>query len=715
MVGLAWTVFALLRVKLEDADTAGVLAVLPGIAGAVLGGWGVRVGVQGLRAQRTPGVIAEEIARIVLQTEGRQYKQLLRSGREAPHGRIDLAFTATSANFSGASVAGSLESVSSFYRQLNPGRLVVTGAPIAQANGAPRGDAGAGKTVLALRLLLDLARERKSADPVPIRLTASSWSGIEIRAWLVSYLVSDYGFSQRDALQVVAADLVFPIVDGLDEMESKDSVSYRSRSVGLIRAIERYETGGNHCRIVITCREAHYQKLVSADVQPRKVTHLSILPVNAARARQYLQERVANTPISSQRWSPVLTALGIAASPGQAPQLIPTLLAQALDTPWRLTLVATVFQERGSDGTYLRDPADLLQLAASGQLYEFLLDRFIGATTAGLEVDDLEAGEEVSSATIARIHQLDSKGTWKCLAIIARYLNSNSTAGIQRTFAGRPLSSTDIILHELWPACGLRLPRVLERVLMAALATVVGITLWLYFVSRRGFPIGSYFAISILGGLILTFLSAGKPWPLPQHVDLRWFRIRPHRRRLVRDIIITFGTSSAVAFGYGTFEWLTGTPFGQALKSSGVLGLVLGFVMSISETLREKILASRGRPVANPREIIRLDSLVLSLYAFTGFAVGCFLITNGESHPTWLPIVTLYGALLGFFFGAGQASLRYWIFLVCSPGKVPLRLGRFLESAYHAGILRISGTAWQFRHRELQDHLASRPLPPSHL
>ncbi|MGW3580513.1 NACHT domain-containing protein [Streptomyces rubiginosohelvolus] len=710
--GLAWTVFALMQVKLEDADTAGVLTVLPGFVGLVLGGWGVRVGVQGLRAQRTPEIIAQEIARVVLQTEGRQYKQLLRSGHEAPHGRIDLAFKATSANPSSASVNGSLETVASFYRQLNPGRLVITGTPISQASGSLGGDAGAGKTVLAIALILDLTRERTAVEPVPIRLTAASWHGIEIRSWLISHITSVYGFARRDAQQVVASDLVFPIIDGLDEMEPKGSVNYTSRSAKLMRAIERYETAGNHCRIVITCREAHYQRLISADVQPRKVTHINILPVDAARARQYVQDRVANTPITSQRWNPILTELDLAVSQANAGLATSTPLTQALNTPWRLTLVTTVFQERAADGTYLRDPANLLQLAASGQLYEFLLDRFIGAAVAGPGADGFEIGNLAGHAATDHAFRLDPQKTWKYLANIARYLNSNSTGGAQRFFARRPLSSTDIIPHELWPLRGLRFTRILERIFTACLATTAAVTLWQFFVSRRDFPIAYYLAISILGGMVLTFLSAGKSWPSPMHFDLRWFRTRSHRRRLARDIAATFGASGVVGLGFGLYEWINDTPFGKALTSGVAIGLVMGFVLSITETLREKVIVAHSRSAAGPREVIRMDSIILLLYTLVGFSVGCVLVIKGESKVTWLPALALYGALFGFFSGAGQASLRYWIFLSCSPGRVPLRFMRFLESAYHAGILRISGTAWQFRHRELQDHLATRPLSP---
>jgi hypothetical protein len=40
-------------------------------------------------------------------------------------------------------------------------------------------------------------------------------------------------------------------------------------------------------------------------------------------------------------------------------------------------------------------------------------------------------------------------------------------------------------------------------------------------------------------------------------------------------------------------------------------------------------------------------------------------------------------------------------------GRLPWRLMDFLDDAYRLGLLRTVGPAYQFRHAELQDHLAS--------
>jgi hypothetical protein len=59
----------------------------------------------------------------------------------------------------------------------------------------------------------------------------------------------------------------------------------------------------------------------------------------------------------------------------------------------------------------------------------------------------------------------------------------------------------------------------------------------------------------------------------------------------------------------------------------------------------------------------------------------------------------------------GAPWTRYHITAVVNAmrGKAPLRFGAFLDWATQAGLLRISGIAYQFRHRQLQDWLMSQP------
>jgi hypothetical protein len=70
-----------------------------------------------------------------------------------------------------------------------------------------------------------------------------------------------------------------------------------------------------------------------------------------------------------------------------------------------------------------------------------------------------------------------------------------------------------------------------------------------------------------------------------------------------------------------------------------------------------------------------------------------------------------FGLGVGVGFGA-PSGRRYLVFVLCSWGKLPWRPAVFLDWACAAGLMRSSGSAYQFRHRELQQWLARHPCPP---
>ncbi|MGW1887777.1 hypothetical protein [Streptomyces sp. NPDC001970] len=741
-----WTVLALGQVKLADADTAGVLSVGPGLVGAVVGGWGLWVSVRGLRIQRTEETVAVELARAVTEVEGDEYKQLLGSGLVAPGGRIDLAFTATATGMSNVPSDGTLEGITDFYRNLRPGRMVITGTPpttggAPDAGGPAGGDAGAGKTVLALALLLGLARERAAGEPVPVRLTAASWPGGEVRQWLYTHLTGTYYLSPHDAALLLDADLVLPVIDGLDEMDPGTAPGYTSRAASLLHAVERFESGGMHCRAVLTCRYAHYQALVDADAQPRVVAHLALARVDPARARAYLEQRVAATDQGRARWRRVIDALETAATGAAAPVVGPDgeapatagesmMLARALDTPWRLTLAAVVFQERSPDSGYLRNPADLVTLAASGRLHGYLLDRYIGAAVGAPhhETSDPAPGTPAGQGRPRhgrRPPQLDAESTWRRLAILAAYLNTNAStaSGPPRTVAGHAFSSTDLVLHELWPLASQHRVWRTERTLTSLITLVPAAPLWLD--GSLAFRIEAFLLM-----LIPIAVVWREPWPQPGHIYLRSLGTRAGWGILalgfvsVLVLVLTWDRNSTIA-GVGMFV--------------ATLAFVLTFVLAVGIVVRPAV--GSHASMTTPRDFVRGDlaaalGLVLAVGVVTVLATATnvgvvgwpsngteflfeFLLTFSLVLAPALVLAFLISILLNrvlgrrITLGSGRAALRYFAFLLCVRGQLPWRLGRFLDACYRLGILRVAGAAWQFRHHELQDHLATRPVPPS--
>jgi len=77
----------------------------------------------------------------------------------------------------------------------------------------------------------------------------------------------------------------------------------------------------------------------------------------------------------------------------------------------------------------------------------------------------------------------------------------------------------------------------------------------------------------------------------------------------------------------------------------------------------------------------------------------------------------VYGLVSGLAVGLvatlGSASTAFHLAvgLRSAQGRLPWRVVGFLDDAYRLGLLRVVGPVYQFRHAELQDHLA--PPHPS--
>lgn len=73
-----------------------------------------------------------------------------------------------------------------------------------------------------------------------------------------------------------------------------------------------------------------------------------------------------------------------------------------------------------------------------------------------------------------------------------------------------------------------------------------------------------------------------------------------------------------------------------------------------------------------------------------------------------LPLLAVFGLLSCAVIG--DAAL-YLCWLLVHFRRVPFRLSRFLDWCHAAGLIRITGGVYQFRHREFQEWLARHPVP----
>ncbi|MEU9245243.1 NACHT domain-containing protein [Streptomyces sp. NPDC048385] len=387
---LVWAGSVGLVGRYSAPEYAGVLAVPLTVAG-------VWLAVRAIRGADETDLdkLAEELVAESKRALGSQRRQLL--GRW--HRPIDLGFRVRNgASPTAAPLArgGDLGDIVAFYRALPTRRLVVTGSP------------GAGKTFMAIELVLGLLEDRSDSDPVPVRLTLTDWDvDTAFEDWLAEQVAAVYNVRLTGARRLVAARRVLPVLDGLDEMDAtSDPRAIPPRAVAAVEALDGYLDGRHAAPLVLTCRSWRYEALVAARGQGlTQSTRVQISPVTADQARAYLDDRRGDQP-TPDRWSALLDALG---------QGRDMLGVGWLSTPWRLIMVATVYAVQGN-------PAELVDRARDGTAASHLLSLYVPAA-----IDMHPHGRNDR-------YRAEDAGRW--LAELARYL--------------RDSGKQSIVLHELW-------------------------------------------------------------------------------------------------------------------------------------------------------------------------------------------------------------------------------------------------------------------------
>jgi len=687
---VAWRTWRL--TSLVQFDPVAAVIPLTGLAVSVAA---LRLAVRAQKKADTDVAgVAGRLAVAVKNEESKARRQLLDD-----HDRsIDVQFSlqrAAAHRASGASKSGTLKEIVDYYRQLQPQRMVITGM------------AGSGKTVLAVELILGLLNGRDQDAPVPVRMSAAMLDtslppGSAVQNWLVGHLNKTYRLPEAAARHLVAARMVLPVIDGLDEMDATEEPGYASRAGQVIRACNAYLDGRQKAAMVLTCRIGQYEALGQANEWVHDAAQVRLRPVGLPTARSFLTRRVTD----KDRWQPVLDAMRRS---GNGP------LASALSTPWRLTLAAAVYDWRDpATGGYLRDPADLASpgLETEDKIRDHLLALFIPA------------------AVTVQGRRYPPSNVHHWLGVLAGYLDANTPSSATRparVIAKRTLPGTDLVLHEMWPLAGPRMPRAITSGLMA----VIWLTAAAWVFTRM--PISSLprqvaLAVGTIAAIV-TVIYAGTAWPRPNRINLRQLKTSQGRRQLAGALVVglvvglTFGLTFGFGFGFGL-----GFGFGFGLVAGLGAALVAGLLLDPGEY-----------SVTQPREIIRANllagagtGLVAGLVAglVTAFVVALMvaLMLNPGEYSVMQPgqiiranlfaglgtglVGLLTGGLAGGL-GFGLLGWRYITLLLCtrrwSSHWLPWRLGSFLHWCSGAGLIRAAGIGYQFRHRELQDYLARNP------
>ncbi|MEV6273333.1 NACHT domain-containing protein [Kribbella sp. NPDC051936] len=598
----------------------------------------------------------------------------------------DLGFNQPDATFvrwrnDGGGESGSLSTIADYYQSLQRGRLVVLG------------EAGAGKTVLVLRMLLDLAAERPSSGTVdhcrtPVRLSLASFTTTasavtEVRAefdrWIADQLVEVHGVRPTTANALVAGGWVLPILDGLDEMDPDDGVNVRARQ--LLAALN-LPVGSSPATVVLTCRTERYRCLAADGCALEDATAVAVQPLECGQILGWLEHRLPQ-PDQRDRWRSVFAVLR--KHPNGR-------LARCLSSPLRLFLALTIYEDGNTR------PKALCELDEA-ELDRHLIDRYVPAVVRHHPRQD---GSHYEAAQVEQ---------W--LRTLALLLVRSSGSGA---------SATDITPDGMWRFDG-DPPGRRIRFKAAALLTLVIVVLWVcgrvLDAGARTTILNSTFNVGIAVCALgcAAYLGLSKSWRIPPRVDLRQAR-SPQFRPTLRSALwegTKAGPFVVVLLMFGVVFLGPEAPSGRrAILTSAVgalvvgigaglaLGALAGLVIGLARGLTA-IHESAGTPSEPHRQAL---TAVLLMSILGGVVVGlteAMLATLSSA----LAVGLFQGVPLGFLAsGAGRWYVQHRLYIRAKvkSGELPVDLLGFLDWAYRAGVLRVSGSATQFRHREVQLH-----------
>ncbi|MET9777839.1 NACHT domain-containing protein [Streptomyces sp. NPDC006367] len=573
--------------------------------------------------------------------------------------------------------------IAAFYTTTPARRLVVLGG------------AGAGKSVLVLRLAQTLLHRRAkgSDDPVPAVVSLASWDPDQgLLRWMAEQLADAHPQACTPVPEAPAADVAFhllltgrvlPVLDGFDELPE-------DRRAAALHQISQTMRGRRP--FVLTSREPEYREHAPEEADFER-TEIRLSPLGDATVRAYLAPGRARS-----RWTPVLDRL--AGHSFAAPPEVRR-LREVLSVPLMVGLARVAYARTTADPSELLDPVTFRTRA---DIERHLYDAFLDAVYSSSR--DIQAAHGGWSPQQAR--------AW------AGFLAARMKAANEQDLA--------------WWRLDESLPRsvavlVLVPALLVGSLSVAGIGYglpwwwqWLPLLSLSG-------AYAMLCGLALAGEAAART--TGRHVPPR--RLRRPGREDVRDAfarwpdraraalavfaIAAAGTAALrggdlgffpLAYGSGVVVWWYGRRvLGRVWRSADPA--LAGTPAALLRADRRGVLTlgwfaplRPGNEATPLRYVLLLPPVMLLTWQFIGGGRDVVTVRHWALMAVTMPVFWL---LFSFghsaWGGFTMARLYFW-----ATGRLPWRLLPFLEDAHARGVLRQAGGAYRFRHIELRDRLA---------
>ncbi|MEU7857018.1 NACHT domain-containing protein [Nonomuraea sp. NPDC049141] len=548
------------------------------------------------------------------------------------------------------------------FRALRRRRLIILGGP------------GTGKTTLAVQLVLELLRTRQRKEPVPVLLSAARWDDRvhpRLQDWLAASLATDYPALRAERLgpdipeTLVARGEVLPVIDGLDELPE-------AARAAMLTALNRgmFETD----QLILTCRTTQFAEAVEeiGDV----ITATAVIepqPISPVAATDYL--RACLPPVPHPVWPKVLEALGTGAAPA---------LSKVASTSLGLWLVrATYIAPRVN-------PTPLLELGrgSAAELHDHLCDQLIPALVSARPPVRGRAG------VFRPQYAWTSDQVSRWLTYLSRQL----------TLRGE--DSLDMAWWHLARHTPSRLVRVWAGVVIGV---VVGLAFTL--LARPDASAG----IGLLSALAVMIMTGSWFTESPGHAD---FQLRGRLSEVLRVLGqgLLVGALGALFGALGALvAWLRSNRMGgpEVIWEGAIeIGLLSGVgflvVLGLIRWVERPATTATGR---SPRSTWQADRKLTVVRIIGGLVLG-LMVAGAISLKVHLPMAIVGGLSLGLLVGLMLGSHHAWLAYnltvprLATKGMLPLRAMNFLDDAHRLGLLRAEGPYYQFRHIELQQHLA---------
>jgi hypothetical protein len=256
------------------------------------------------------------------------------------------------------------------------------------------GDPGAGKSILALLMTLDLLEKPQSGEAIPVLLAINSWDPVKegVDEFLIRRLREDHPFLATRAPgggdlanALVTAGRVLPVLDGLDEMPAPVHTA-------ALRRVEALSVARRP--LILTSRGADYQRAVeSSGVVLSLAAVVELAPVAPAEAAEFLRHPAP----SRSRWQLVLDHLAVRPD---------GVLTQVFASPLAVALARTAYADPRTT------PADLLSLPDRTAVTGALMRTFVSEVYG----DHPKAGRWLSTLAYMLYRSGTRDLTWRLLS-----------------------------------------------------------------------------------------------------------------------------------------------------------------------------------------------------------------------------------------------------------------------------------------------------------